>query len=237
MVRFPLAVLIPAYNEGPRLVGTLTELGRFMSEHGWRGDAVVVDDGSRNAVDRASLPRLPNLRVHLLRHPINLGQGGALQTAVDFARDHLGAETFVTLDADGQHAPSDMPRMIHALESADIVFGSRFAGVESATMPSSRRLLLRAARTFERALTGLRLTDAHNGYRAFNRATASVLALRQNRMAHATEFKQTVARHRLRYAEVPVQVTYSDETLAKGQRNTGSLMILRDLLRAYLFNG
>jgi hypothetical protein len=99
-----------------------------------------------------------------------------------------------------------------------------------------RRALLVAARLFERLLTGLRLADAHNGLRAFSRRAILSVSLRQNRMAHATEITQRVARARgLSVVEVPVVLRYSEGTLRKGQRSLGALVILRDLLGLYLF--
>ena len=89
---------------------------------------------------------------------------------------------------------------------------------------------------FERVITGLSLSDAHNGYRAFSRRAIGLMALRQNRMAHATEIKQNVARHpSLVLREIPVEITYTAETLQKGQSSLGAVYILRDLLYGYLF--
>ena len=96
--------------------------------------------------------------------------------------------------------------------------------------------LLFLALAFERVLTGLSLSDAHNGLRAFSRRGLEAVPIRQNRMAHATEIKQRVARQLgLSVVEVPVTVTYARETLLKGQRATGAAIILRDLLGRYLF--
>jgi glycosyltransferase involved in cell wall biosynthesis len=234
-----LAVVIPVYNEGGRLRGVVLRLAEKLAQLPGEPHIIVVDDGSSRAVslEDVTVGREAPVSVHLLRHSINLGQGAALQTGVEFARDVVRADVFATMDADGQHNPADLPAMLAALENLDIVFGTRFVGAGAAHVPPARRVLLKGARLFERVLTRLDLSDAHNGYRVFNRRFAEVLLLRQNRMAHATEVKQTVARHGLRYGEVPVIITYSDETMAKGQRNTGSFVILRDLLRAYLFNG
>jgi hypothetical protein len=101
-------------------------------------------------------------------------------------------------------------------------------------MPPSRRLLLRAAAWFTRATTGLRLTDTHNGLRAMTRRGASRIALRQNRMAHASELLHQIAHSGLRYVEVPVTIEYTAYSLAKGQRLSNSLKILVDLSAARL---
>jgi glycosyltransferase involved in cell wall biosynthesis len=233
-----LVIIIATFNEGERLHETLRVLrAKFLDRYRGAKRVVLVDDCSTDPVRLDALPDI-GAPLALLRHPVNLGAGGAMQTAITYALADADASLFVTLDADGQHDPASIDALLEPLrnDTSDIVFGSRFIeGCE--TMPRGRRVLLRAATVFERWLTGLRLSDAHNGFRAFNRRTAATLQLRQNRMAHATEIKQTVARAKLRYSEVPVAVTYSAESLAKGQRNIGSLVILKDLVKSYLFNG
>jgi hypothetical protein len=79
-------------------------------------------------------------------------------------------------------------------------------------------------------MTGLRLTDTHNGLRAMTREGASRISLRQNRMAHASELLEQIAVSGLRHIEVPVTIDYTRYSLAKGQRLSGSFAILFDLL-------
>jgi len=96
-------------------------------------------------------------------------------------------------------------------------------------MPFQRRLLLHAAIWLTRVMTGLRLTDTHNGLRAMTVDGARRMALRQNRMAHASELLEQIAASGLRHVEVPVTVDYTRYSLAKGQRLSDSLAILFDL--------
>jgi hypothetical protein len=98
----------------------------------------------------------------------------------------------------------------------------------------SRRLLLKAAVLFTRLTTGLKITDAHNGLRAMTRRGANVLRIRQNRMAHASEILQQIAKSELSYVEVPVTVEYTSYSMAKGQRLGNSLNILLELLTGAL---
>jgi hypothetical protein len=116
---------------------------------------------------------------------------------------------------------------------ADVALGDRFGG--ESNVPAQRRALIHGARLFERALTGLHLSDAHNGYRAFSRRALEQVQIRENRMAHATEITRQISREGLSVVEVPVSVRYSSETLAKGQRSLGAFAILRDLFYRYLF--
>lgn len=233
-----LVIIIPTFNEGERLAATIERLNaQFLVTSQHRSRVVIVDDCSTKPVRLDALPEISE-RIALLRHPINLGQGAAIQTALDYALADDDAQLFVTTDADGQHDPANIPALLEPIVSGatDIVFGSRFKNTSS-NIPRARRVLLRGATAFERMLTGLDLSDAHNGFRAFNRTVAELMHIRQNRMAHATEIKQIVARSRVRFSEVPVSVTYSAESLAKGQSNLGSLVILKDLVKSYLFNG
>ena len=213
-------VVIAAYNEASVIAGVLAEVIRRKYQ------AVVVDDGSADATGDAAAA----VGAWVVTHPVNLGQGAALQTGIKFALRH-GASHVVTFDADGQHRAADIARLIEALDrtGADFALGSRFLDASSLGMPLARRWLLRAATWFTRVTSGLQVTDTHNGLRAMTRRGASAIALRQNRMAHASELLDQIARSGLAYVEVPVTIEYSRYSLAKGQRLADSLTILFDL--------
>jgi polyprenyl-phospho-N-acetylgalactosaminyl synthase len=212
-------VVIAAYNEAAVIGRVLADLIAR------RYNVVVVDDGSRDATGEIAA----KAGAWVAPHPVNLGQGAALQTGIKLALAH-GATHIVTFDADGQHRAADVARLLEALADsvADFALGSRFLG-QSVGMPASRRWLLRAATAFTRLTTGLKVTDTHNGLRAMTRRGASRIALRQNRMAHASELLEQIARSGLAYVEVPVTIDYSRYSLAKGQRLADTLMILLDL--------
>jgi glycosyltransferase involved in cell wall biosynthesis len=228
--RREVAILMPVRDGADALVATLDTLSA-------QREAItvfLVDDGSEPAIDpRALPPRTDTFRVVLARHVVNLGQGAALETARQLAlRDATPFTAYVTMDADGQHRAADALALARAIEDgADVAFGNRFLG--DSNVPPARRAVLFVARWFERAITGLRLADAHNGLRAFGRAALERVCIRQNRMAHATEIKFLV--RKLRIVEVPVSVRYTKETLARGQQNAGAALILRDLMLQYLF--
>jgi polyprenyl-phospho-N-acetylgalactosaminyl synthase len=217
--RTSIWLIIPAYNEAAvigRVVADLARLGHTI---------VVVDDGSTDETGR----KASAAGAIVVTHPINLGQGAALQSGIQFAL-RQGADTIVTFDADGQHRTADIDSLIDALttNNADFALGSRFLG-GTVAMPISRRLLLMTATWFTRLTTGLNVSDTHNGLRAMTRRGASRIKLRQNRMAHASELLDEIARSGLRYVEVPVTIEYSRYSLAKGQRLVDSLRILMDL--------
>ena len=213
-------VVIAAYNEArviERVIADVRHCGF---------SAVLVDDGSSDATAEVA----ERVGAVVVRHPVNLGQGAALQTGIEFAL-HKGADVIVTFDADGQHRATDIAGLVDALarHSVDYALGSRFLG-GATDLPPVRRRLLKAATWFTRITSGLSLTDTHNGLRAMTRRGASAIRLRQNRMAHASEFLYQIAASQLKYVEVPVTIEYSAYSLAKGQKLGDTLSILVDLL-------
>ena len=136
----------------------------------------------------------------------------------------------VTFDADGQHRVEDAVAMLERLRQGDvdIVFGSRFLG--STTEASwAKRLVLRAAVAYSNMTTHVRLTDAHNGLRVMNRRAAEALDIRQDRMAHASEIVSQVGASKLRVAELPVHILYTEYSKGKGQSMLNAVNIVVDL--------
>jgi glycosyltransferase involved in cell wall biosynthesis len=213
-----ISVVIPAYNEaeavGP-VVAELVARGRRV---------IVVDDGSPDATADAARRN----GAVVLRHAVNRGQGAALQTGIAYAL-RRGADVIVTFDSDGQHAAEDVDALVAPLLAgrADVVLGSRFRG-STEGMTALRRAILRCAVLFTRYASGARVTDTHNGLRAFTRAAAARLDIRLDRMAHASEILDQIVQHRLRYEEVPVHVRYTAYSRRKGQTSLAALRILAD---------
>ncbi len=217
-------IILAAYNEGARLGTTLREL-RACPHH-----VVVVDDGSGDSTQAAALEH----PIWVLRHPVNCGQGAALQTGIDFALAR-GAQILVTFDADGQHDVAEIDRLLAPIRAgdADVVLGSRFLG-QTVGMPWTRRLILKLGVLFTWLFSRIRVTDTHNGFRALSRRAAQLIHITHNRMAHASEILDQIAQHGLRYCEVPVTIRYSPESLKKGQSSWNALGIVGELLMGRL---
>ena len=217
------AVVIAAYNEEGVIGGVVHDALRLFPS------IIVVDDGSSDTTAVAAVAA----GATGLRHPINLGQGAALQTGITYAL-RQDVDFVATFDADGQHRPEDVLTMLGELARTgnQIALGSRFLGEKAVGMPASRRLLLKAATVFTRITTGLRVTDAHNGLRTLRRDAAEAITIRQNRMAHASEILEEIGKMKLSYCEVPVTIRYTDYSKAKGQSGFGAFNILIDLLLA-----
>jgi len=212
-------IVVPAYNEQTRLSATLARLGT--GDH----QVVVVDDGSTDRTGEVAAVA----NTWCLRHLFNCGQGAALQTGIDFAL-RQGAKIIVTFDADGQHDAEDIERLIEPIRSGqvDVVLGSRFLG-STVGLPRSRWLILKLGVLFTRCFSRVRVTDTHNGLRAFSRDAARSIRITIGGMAHASEILEQIRQHNLRYCEVPVTIKYFDETLEKGQSNWNGLRIVARL--------
>jgi glycosyltransferase involved in cell wall biosynthesis len=210
-------LIIPVYNEATVIGDVVREAMRTFP------NIVCVDDGSRDG----SADQIRAAGAHLVRHPINLGQGGALQTGIEYARSQPGGEYFVTFDADGQHQVSDVVKMVARLrdEPVDIVVGTRFHG-DTSHIPLAKRIVLRTVVALSPQLRRLRLTDAHNGLRAFNRTVATQMDITRNGMGHASEIVEMIDRHKWRVAEEPVTIVYTEYSMAKGQSLINGVNIL-----------
>ena len=213
-------IVIPAYNEEDSIGDVVSSL-----RGAWR-NIVVIDDGSADMT--AARARAAGAIV--LRHPINRGQGAALQTGITWSLAR-GASCIVTFDSDGQHLASDIDRLLAPILSgeADVVLGSRFLG-STEGMPLVRKMILRMAIVFTRLTTGLPVTDAHNGLRAFRRSAADRLHIRLDRMAHASEILDQIRAQGMRMKEAPVHIRYTSYSRQKGQSSAAAVRILLDYL-------
>jgi polyprenyl-phospho-N-acetylgalactosaminyl synthase len=214
-------VVVPAYNEASTIGAVVASL----RASGY-SQVCVVNDGSSD--DTGALARKAG--AYVLDHVTNLGQGAALQTGITFAL-RKGAQFICTFDADGQHSPHAVNDLLEALESsgADVALGSRFLR-RSSTVPTHRRMLLKAALLFTRLHARVPVTDTHNGLRAFTRSAAQSFEIEQPGMAHASEILQKLGALELDVVEVPVEIAYTAYSKRKGQSGFDSIKILLDLL-------
>ncbi|MFF4385845.1 MULTISPECIES: glycosyltransferase family 2 protein [unclassified Streptomyces] len=213
-------LVIPAYNEG-QVIADVVEGARKTFPN-----IVVVDDGSTDD----SAKHIAMTGAHLVRHPVNLGQGAALQTGLTYALAQPGARYFATFDADGQHQTKDVETMVAVLrrDEADVVLGSRFIE-QNGQVPWIKQVVLRTAAAVSPTARKLKLTDAHNGLRVLGREAAEQLNITMNGMAHASELVGFLAGSTLRVTEVPVDILYTDYSRAKGQSLINGVNILFDI--------
>ena len=214
------AIIIPVYNEAKVIKGVLDEVLKHFDH------VICVNDGSK---DNSSI-EIQSTKAYLVEHPINMGQGAALQTGIEFARQ-LPVDYFVTFDADGQHRIEDVKTMLNEIKTNeyDIILGSRFLG-ETINMDKSKFVILKLAIWFSNLTSGLKLTDTHNGLRVFNRKVAESMQITLPDMAHASEILEIMAKQEYRYKEVPVTIEYTDYSKGKGQSMFNAINIVFDTL-------
>ena len=216
--------VIPAFNEETTIAGVLDRVAPEVDT------IVVIDDGSCD--DTAAVAASHGAVV--LRHVINRGLGAALGTGFAFALA-TGADAAVTLDADGQHDPRDIPRFFQALQDdADVVIGSRLLNPEG--MPLQRRIANTLGNLVTFLLFGAWVTDSQSGFRAFNRKALHGIEIRTNRMEVSSEIIAEARRRRLKLVEIPIEAIYTDYSLSKGQGfavglKTLAKLVLRRLMR------
>ncbi|MBA7698422.1 Polyprenol monophosphomannose synthase [subsurface metagenome] len=215
-------IVMPAYNEAKILGDVLREL--LDCNPSYR--VIVVDDGSCDGTATVA----GSFGVHVLTHPVNLGQGAALATGIEYALREK-AEIIVTFDADGQMCPQDISVLVSEVVNSgvDVALGSRFLTLPPVGMSRSKRIVLRLATAMTNLATGLKVTDTHNGIRAFKAEALRKIVITQNRMAHASEILSQIARNKLTQREVPVTVRYTKYSKAKGQSIFNAINILYEL--------
>ena len=216
-------IIVPAYNESLVIEQTLHNL----QKSGF--SLLVVDDGSSDVT--ASIVR--NCGIELILHDRNIGQGAALKTGMAYGIAN-GFEYLVHFDADGQHDSKDILPMLEKLEAdhLDIVLGSRFINKDLARdIPVARRFLLKLALVVDHWLSGLSLTDVHNGFRVLTVQAASRMKLISNGMSHASEIIWEIKRLNLKYAEFPVHIRYFKMRHKKSQSLYSGFVILLQLLK------
>jgi glycosyltransferase involved in cell wall biosynthesis len=214
-------VVVPLFNEA-KVIGDVVRSARAVFPH-----VVCVDDGSSDD----SAAEAARAGAVVVRHPVNLGQGAALQTGFDYALTDPGMRWVVTFDADGQHQIDDVVAMLDLAraESLDVVFGSRFLD-DRTEAGFAKKLVLQTAVAYTNLTTKTRLTDAHNGLRLISRDVVTRLDITQNRMAHASELVAQIGALKVRYAESPVHILYTDYSRAKGQSLWNAVNILVELI-------
>lgn len=192
---------------------------------------IVVNDGSTD--DTAERARRVGALV--LSHAMNCGPGAATMTGIHAAR-LLRADAVVTLDADGQHDPNDMPKLLAPVlqGEADIVIGTRFRGPKNG-IPRIRRLFNGIGNIVTWVATGRYMSDSQSGFKVFGPHAVRALDLHLSGFEFCTEIIREAQRHRWRLVEIPIRVTYSEYTMAKGQSfSRGVITACKILLRSFL---
>lgn len=189
---------VPAYNEE----GSIAKIVIGAQRHVDR--VIVCDDGSSDMTGEIA----DRLGAEVITHSRNLGYGAAIRTLFARARE-LGVDWMVTLDADGQHSPDDIPRLVSELErdEVDVVIGSRFLGGEG-EMPGMRARGIGALTDVARRLGNLDVSDAQSGLRVYSGRVLDRVVPSEMGMGVSTEVLMKVVEDGFGVGEIPVSVAY-----------------------------
>jgi hypothetical protein len=221
-------VCIPAFDEADNLPDVISHVPAMVG--GLPTRVLVIDDGSRDATAAVAT----RCGAQVVSHPVNSGQGAALQTGYLVA-ERLGVDVVVTLDADGQHDPAEIGRLVGPIVdgTADFVVGSRRMGAhesESRTRDAGITLYTRLINL----LGGTDVTDIANGYRAIRASRLSEIAFTEDQF-HNPELLLGAARAGLRVVDVPVTIRRrASGTSKKGTNLRYGLGFLRVIVKTWL---
>lgn len=219
-----VAAIIPAFNEAKRVGAVVAGAKPFV------GVVIVVDDGSSDETAEAAR----QAGAVVLRHVQNCGAGAATMTGVEYARQQ-GFDCIVTIDADGQHAASDIPKLLQCIaEGSDLAIANRFSS--KSNIPLIRRFANAIGNLLTFAVTGLLLPDTQCGFKAFGPKALRDVDIKMSGFEFCTEIIREAATHKWKIASIPSKVVYSEYTLAKGQSfangiKTAAKILLRSFLR------
>lgn len=214
---------IPAYNEAPVIAQTISTIKKYEYEN-----IVIVDDCSKdNTVQIAQ-----KLGAQVIQLPVNRGAGGATSTIIKFAKEH-NYDYLVLIDADLQHHPKDISKLLKFKSKYDVIIGSRMIG-DTSTMPILRRI----ANTFGSIITwiffGIYINDSQSGFKVLNKKAISSIKITLDRYEFCSEILGECHKHKLSIKEIPIGVHYSKHSLEKEHGQSifnGFWMIWRFLLR------
>lgn len=225
-----LVIIVPAFNEEEMIGQVIDQLVQKKPKN-MDAEIVVVNDGSWDKTGSEAKKR----KVTVISHLINRGLGGALGTGLAYARK-VRADLAVTFDADGQHNPDDVEKVLKPLieKKADVVIGSRLIG--KSHMPSDRKILNYIANITNFLLWGVWVTDSQSGLRGFAKSAIEKIEIKMNRMEVSSEFLKEAGRHNLSIEEVPIKATYTRYSLGKGQKDMNAVNIFIKLLLHRLVN-
>ena len=219
-----VVAVIPAYNEESRVADVISSAKEYAET------VIVVADGSKDTTPDVAR----EAGAFVLEHVENCGAGAATMTGIEAARS-MGATIIITLDADGQHDPHDIPVLLQPVldGAADIVFANRFG--QRNKIPLIRRIANGIGNIITFAATGKWVSDSQCGFKVLGPKAVEEIDIRMGGYEFCTEIVRETVQRRWRAAEIPTKVLYSEYTMAKGQSfGSGIKTALKILLRSFL---
>jgi glycosyltransferase involved in cell wall biosynthesis len=190
--------VIPAYNEEENITSTIKEVKKYVDK------VIIVDDGS---TDKTSLNSKKVKSIILLKHLVNMGKGLTMKTGIEFAINN-GAKKIVVIDADGQHDPAEIPKLLNGLnKNVDFVLGIR-------QMPKNTPIIFKCGNwglnKIFRILFGAKIDDTQNGFRVFNSEIYNKIKWSSAGYFVETEMIINAIKNKVKFSEIPVKTYYHD---------------------------
>jgi glycosyltransferase involved in cell wall biosynthesis len=197
-------IVIPAFNEERVISSVVQEI-----KSAGYGNIIVVDDGSEDKTYQEA----ERAGVVAVKHFLNRGKGAAVKTGIEAAKI-LGADIIITMDGDGQHNPQDISKMFGLIgEGSDVVLGTRLKKPKG--MPFYKIFANYLGNFFTYVVFGLWVTDSQSGFRAYSKKGIDLIDTKTDRYEYDSEVIREVYHHKLKYAEIPIDVRYTEYSMNK----------------------
>jgi len=229
-IEWDLLILIRSYNEWKVLKSTIDNIIKA-----WYKNILLVDDWSKDNTE--DIVKNYNNIVYV-KHIKNLWAWAALETWFEYIRRFWNVKYVVNFDADGQHNINDLPKFLDAFKKDSnlwVVLWSRFIEKTDTNVPFFRKIILYLGRIFTLFISWVYLTDSHNGYRVFTLDTIKKINLNINGMAYASELVDKIKQNKLKFAEVPVNIKYTEYSLSKWQKSSNAIFIALKMIWTKFF--
>lgn len=221
IIDWEIAFVMASYNEEKVIVETVENLLKNNYNN-----IIVVNDGSKDKT--LWVLEVYKEKITILTHYKNRGQWAALETGFEYLRRYGKVEYVCTYDADGQHQLSDIPKFMKAYKdepNLQVVLGSRFITKTNTNVSLSRKIILKLWILFTFFISNIKLTDSHNGYRVLRLETLKDISITLDGMGHASEIVDIISTKHLRFKEIPVDILYTDYSVAKWQSSGNAINI------------
>lgn len=220
-----LAIIIPAYNEAKVIGSVIDSLPKSLPKI-TKITPLVIDDHSMDKT--ATVARVHGAKY--IRHAMNLGAGGATITGLEAAKQ-MKADITITLDADGQHDPKDIARLIKPIikKECDVVIGSRLLRKDG-NMPHYKRFGNTLLNLVTYIFFQIWVTDSQSGFKAFSSNALDKIRLSSNGYEFCSEIIGEIKRNQLSYKEIPISTIYTSYSKSKGQPALNAINIFFGLL-------
>lgn len=221
-----IAIIIPAYNEASVIGDVVKGIQRALNTKKCQFEVVVVDDGSKD--DTKEIASKAGAKV--ISHILNSGSGGATATGLSYAQQN-DFDIAATMDADGQHDPSDVVTGIELMikGKSDLLIGSRL--IDANGMSRIKVLGNKGLSFITYLLFGIGVTDSQSGLRIFSKQALDKLRWKTSGYEFCSEMLWRARQQNLSIDEFPIRAIYTEYSKAKGQNNWNAINIIKSLLQ------